>query len=770
MFKNFLVTVIRNHRRHYGYVLINMFGLAVSITVFTLIMSYVQYEYGADKAHHNYDNIYRVDLNDKYGVTPITLRQEIADRFPDIVCTRYFPRWATVIYEKKKLESKILFADAEFFELFDYEAVQGDFISVMNEPASAIVTESWAKKMFGEEPAIGKTINYNREIDLEIKAIMKDPEFRSQLLVREVIAPLHSLKGIIDFEDRWFSNFVTFLQFPAVVSQLEMKEQIENFFLEQHNEVGEYYPVFFLRKFSELYFDSSKFDYCYHGNHGTVMIFLLAAIFIILIACCNYINLSTARAGLRAREMGIRKVNGSSRELLICQMLVESVLLCIISLIVSLAIVWLIYPVFSDFFKINSSFFTVQRLLLLLGFTIGLGLAAGLYPAFYQTSYQPVDVIKGELRSGKRGVIFRKILIIIQFTISIAMISCTLMVFEQLDYFLAQDLGFDKEQVVTFRQTTEIMDNRDAFRQELLKSAHIEQASYLYLALGRIIISSWFMEDGDSEENKRHFKIIKTDPEFLGVYGIELKSGRNFKADIESDHEKILVNETFVKEFITGDPLQFMIWNDTEVIGVVEDFAFRPLQHEIEPVALLFNPDETFAVSLRIDPVNAKEAMDYVERVFHKYSPEVDFEYEFQDEVFAEFYDQELRFGKIFGYFAVLAVVIACLGMFGLASFLTMSRTKEIGVRKVLGAGTGSIILLLTREYTKMVLLAGMLAVPIAWLVMTNWLNNFAYRIELSGLNFVIAALGALVIAWLTVSWQTWKAARKNPVESLKYE
>jgi putative ABC transport system permease protein len=770
LFKNFLVTVIRNYRRHYGYVLINIFGLAISIAVFTLIMSYVQYEYGADKFHQHYENIYRVDLDSKYGVSPITLKPEIADRFPDIVSTRYFPRWATVIYEKKKLESKILFADAEFFEIFDYEAIQGDFISVMNEPASAIVTESWAKKMFGDESAIGKTISYNREIDLEIKAIMKDPEFRSQLFVREVIAPLHSLEGIIDFEDRWFSNFVTFLLIPAAEQLSGMKQQIDKFFVEQHNEVSENYPTFFLRRFSELYFDKSKFDYCVHGNQATVMIFLLAAIFIILIACCNYINLSTARAGLRAREMGIRKVAGSSRELLIWQMLGESVMLCMIALILSGLIIWLIYPIFSDFFKIYSPFFTMQRVLLLFGFAIALGLTAGLYPAFYQTSYQPVDVIKGELRSGKRGVIFRKILIIIQFTISIAMINCTFTVFEQLNYFLEQDLGFDKEQVVTFRQTTEIMDNRDAFRQELMKSAHIEQASYLYLALGRIIISSWFVEEGDTVENKNSFKMIKTDPEFLEVYGIELKSGRNFEAGIESDREKILVNETFASEYITGDPLQFTIWDDTEVIGVVEDFAFRPLQHEIEPVALFFGPDETFAMSLRIAPVNARETMEYVESVFQKYSAEVDFEYEFQDEVFAEFYGQELRFGKIFGYFAGLAVVIACLGMFGLASFLTLSRTKEIGIRKVLGARTGSIILLLNREYTKMVLLAGLLAAPIAWLVMTNWLNNFAYRIELKVINYVIAALGALVIAWLTVGWQTWKAARTNPVESLKCE
>ncbi|MDP8220676.1 MAG: ABC transporter permease [Candidatus Stygibacter frigidus] len=307
MFKNFIVSVMRNYRRHYGYVLINIFGLAISIAVFALIMSYVLYEYGADKFHQNYEDIYRVDLNDKYGVSPITLKQDINDRFPEVVSTRYFPRWATVIYEKKKLESKILFADAEFFEIFDY---------------------------------------------------------------------------------------------------------------------------------------------------------------------------------------------------------------------------------------------------------------------------QPVDVIKGELRSGKKGVIFRKILIIIQFTISIAMISCTFAVFEQLDYFLEQDLGFDDDQVVTFRQTTEIMDNRDAFKQELLKSAHIEKVSYLYLALGRIIISSWFVEEGDSEENQRNFKMIKTEPEFLEVYGIELKSGRNFNAEIESDHEKMLVNETFVKEFITGDPLQFTIWDDTQVIGVVDDFVF----------------------------------------------------------------------------------------------------------------------------------------------------------------------------------------------------
>ncbi|MCF7918312.1 MAG: ABC transporter permease [Candidatus Cloacimonetes bacterium] len=770
MLKNFIITAIRNFRRHIGYMLINIFGLALGIAVFCLIMSYVQYEFSADRFHKNYANIYRVDLDSRFGVTPITLKQTISDRFPEIPITRYFPRNSKVIYEEKKLDSSILFVDPEFFDIFSYEAIQGNLQEVIKEPASAIVTEKWAKKMFGDIDPIGKSINYNREVDLEIKAVIKDPTGRSQLLVREVIAPLHSLKNILDFENSWFSNYVTFLLLPPHHEAAETRKQIDDFFIELHNEIDPNFPTFYLRPFSELYFDSSKFDYCAHGNKTTVMTFLAAALFIILIACFNYINLATARAALRARETGIRKVVGSSRQMLIWQMISESVLLCLLALLLVIIIIWLAYPAFSDFFRINAGFFNWQRLLFLLGITVFVGIAAGIYPAFYQTSFEPVYGLKRTFSSGSKGILFRRILIILQFTISIAMIVCTLTVFGQLKYFLDHDLGFDKEQVITFRQTVEIMDNRDAFRQELLKSPRIKGASCTYLAMGRIILSGWYIEEGDSEENKKKYRVINTDPYFLDVYGVKLLAGRNFNPDLESDHDNILVNEAFVKEHITEDPLQYTLWENTQVIGIVKDFSYRPLQYEIEPLILFWNPEETFAMALRILPENISETADYVENIFHQYSPDVEFEYEFQDEVFAAFYAQEKRFGQIFSFFAALAVVIACLGMFGLALFLVTNRTREIGIRKVLGADSASIILLLNKEFTRLVLIAGILAAPLAWLVMHNWLDNFAFHTQMKVLYFIMAALAALLISWITVSWQTLKAAATNPVEAIKYE
>jgi len=769
MFKNFLITTFRRMLKHKNFVTINILSLTIGLAVFSLIMVYIQYELSADKHNLNYERIYRVDLDERFGVSSITIRQGVLDKFGEVEAgTRYFPRFVDVGYEQNYFRTNVTFIDPEFVDIFTLKQIRGNLNDALQKPNKAIVSTTWAEKMFGEEDPIGKTIHYDRALDFTIEAIYEAPQHRTQLQIQEIIAPINNLKDYgLDFENIWWANYITFFLLPPNHEPSNLVTRINEHFQQLQEQIDPNYPLYYLRPYSELYFDSSKFDYSLHGNRSTVTIFFTSALFIILLAAINFINLATSRASLRAKEVAMRKIAGSNRNQLFIQFMIESLLLSVLAIIFSLILIAIFYPQYSEFFNIRAQFFVPVRIIQFVCIGLFFGLISGLYPAVYLSGFIPVKALTGKISQGVKGKTFRSVLTVLQFVVSISLIICTLIVKDQLDYFYAKDLGFDKEQVFTFNLNQQIREHKDAFQQTLLQNPNIIDVCYIYFPLGQIIVSGWYTDENDERKN---YRVINTDPNFLDVHGIELVEGRNFNPDMETDLDNILINETMVKEHGLENPLEYQIWDDVQIIGVVKDFNYRPLQHRIEPAMICWNPDDIHAISIRISLENIQPAVDHIEKTFAKFCPDIELNYNFNDDLFNKFYKAEERFSLIFHYFSGLAILIACLGLFGLVSFLTTNRTKEIGIRKVLGASALTIMRLLTKEITFLVLLANLIAWPISYLVMQKWMMNFAFQAGISIWGYLLAAVVALFIAWITVAYQTIRTALTNPVEALKYE
>ncbi|MCD4818710.1 MAG: ABC transporter permease [Candidatus Cloacimonetes bacterium] len=769
MFKNYLKIAIRNIIRYKGFSFINILGLTIGLAVFSLIMVYVQYELSADKHNLNYDRIYRVDLDERFGVSSMTILREVLDKFPEVEAgTRYFPRFLDVGYEQNFFRTNVTFVDPEFVDIFTLEQIRGNLKDALKNPNSAIVSKAWAEKMFGDEDPIGKTICYDRALDFTIEAVYDAPRQRTQLHLQEVIAPIYNLKDYgLDFEDIWWANYITYFLLPPNRENTNLITGINEHFQQLHDDIDPNYPVYYLRKFSELYFDSDKFDYSLHGNRSSVTIFFTSAMFIIFLVAINFINLSTARASLRAKEIVIRKISGSNRKQLFLQFLIESLILSVVAIVLSLILTAFFYPQYCEFFRIVIPFFTLSRIIQLFGFGLLFGFISGVYPAVYLSGFMSVKALTGKVSQGIKGKTFRSILIVIQFTVSISLIICTFIIKDQLDYFRKKDLGFDKEHVINFKLNKQIREHRDAFRQTLLQNPNIIDVSYIYFPLGQIIVSGSYTDENDE---MKKFRVIKTDPNFLNVHGIELLEGRNFDPGMETDIDNIIINEAMVKEHGIENPLEYQVWEDSQIIGVVKDFNYRALQYKIEPLMIWWESEDTHSIAIRINRENIQPAIEHIKNTFMEFCPDIEFDYNFNNELFNKHYQAEERFSLIFRYFSGLSIFIACLGLFGLVSFLTTNRTKEIGIRKVLGANVPVILRLLTKEITVLVLAANLIACPVSYLVMQKWMNNFANKADISIGNYLTAAFLVLCIAWLTVAYQTIQAALKNPVESLKYE
>ena len=518
-----------------------------------------------------------------------------------------------------------------------------------------------------------------------------------------------------------------------------------------------------------------------HGNRQFVFIFIIIAIFIILIACINFINISTARAAIRATEVGIKKVVGSGRRRLIMQFLSESILITLFGTLLGLLLVEAVFPEFERIVGDNLRIAYLENpmnLLLILAGVIILGVLAGLYPDFYLTAFQPVSVLKGERTRGKSAQALRKILIVFQFSISVILIIGTFVVFQQLQFLRNKDLGFKKEYVVTFGMSREIRESREAFRENLLKYPQIEKVAFSYMVPGAG--DNW--EEFSFEGENFSTVVYQIDPDYIDLLGIEIKEGRDFSWDLTTDKtNNCLINETLAKELdadsLVGKHFDHPEWYVTAVpvkkigiIGVVKDFHYKSLRQEIGPLMFVWGDNWSNHANIRIDPENIGKALEVLEKEWKKISPEYPFEYSFMDENFERMYRTDQRLGKIFRYFAALAVFIAILGLFGLAAFIAEQRTREIGIRKAMGATMSEVSILLVKEFTWLILVASVIAWVLAWLWAKNWLQEFAYRIDLSIWIFIAATLLALLIAWITVIYQTLKAANTNPADSLRYE
>ena len=508
---------------------------------------------------------------------------------------------------------------------------------------------------------------------------------------------------------------------------------------------------------------------------------MAVAFFILLIACVNFVNLSTARASIRAKEVGLRKVVGSSRGHLITQFLGESIFFTLLAFLISVVMVVLFLPSFNTLIEEQLTlfgFFDLWMVILLVSGVVLVGIAAGLYPAFYLSAFHPSAILKGEKTKGKKSVLFRRILIVFQFAISVVLIIGTITVFKQLQFMKNKDLGFQKEQVVLFDLKGNARKNQDEFRQKLLQSPYIQQVSFSQGFPGRIYNYESFAREGE-----RHgFAVFTVDPDYFDVYGLELEQGRLFSWDKKTDmYDKCIMNEAAVQEFGLDSPVGTIFnhnrWQassfprkQVEVIGVVKDFHFVSLHEEIEPLVFSWNPGWLWMGNVRLSSLNIQDPLSHIQNIWGEMVPEFPFEFSFLDERFDRQYKRDERFGQIFKYFAGLGIFIAALGLFGLASFMAEQRTKEIGVRKVLGASVGKIIVLLSKEFAKWVVVANVIAWPVAYYIMNKWLENFAYRTQIDGLIFIVSGCLALFVALATVFYQSVRAATSNPVNSLRYE
>ncbi|MFC2133181.1 ABC transporter permease [Bacteroidota bacterium] len=792
MFKNYMKISYRNLLRYKGYSFINIVGLAVGIASTILILLWVQEELSYDQFHEKAERIYRICSRIKIGNTlidqthtpailPITLKND----FPEVEQTVKigFPINVSCQYEEKIfMESSILPADSTFFDVFSFNLIIGDKRNILNKPNDIVISEATARKYFGNEDPVGKVITLADEYELNVTGVFenipRNSHFHFDMLL-SMVTLSHSRST--DWTSNDFRTYIVLKEgFP--VDQLEAKfpDLIKQYIFEGDLSwiaKGNSYE-YYLQQLTDIHLNSdiiSEFEP--NGNIIYVHIFSLTAIFILLIACMNFMNLSTAKSVNRAKEIGLRKVVGSVKGQLIVQFLSESILLSFIALAAGVVIVWVTLPFFNNLVGKQLQLFLFSdyyTILLLISLALIVGLIAGGYPAFYLSSLRPILTIRGKTREGLKNSRLRNILVVLQFSITIVLFIGTFIVGKQLEYFQNTRLGFNKEQVIVVKNAETLGNQITSFKESLSADPGISSAAGSYSLPGGHFVNYGFKPE-NSESLLLNFGIC--DPEFIEALQLEMIEGRFFSPDFTTDSTAIIINETALKLLDWDNPMgkTFTSLGRTfHVIGVVEDFHYESLHQTVKPMAMLnlsLNlPWPEKFVSVRTNSSNINETLNFIEDNWQAFAKGKPFEYFFLDEHYSDFYTNEKRTGSVFIVFSFLALVIASLGLIGLAAYSAEQKSKEIGIRKVCGAGIPSIILLLYRKFIKWIIIANLFAWPVAYYIMGKWLQDFAYRIEIPVWPFLISALLTLIIAVVSVSYQSLKAALANPVDSIKYE
>jgi putative ABC transport system permease protein len=786
----YLKTLLRNTKRHKVYSFINIAGLSIGIALFILIMLFIQNEYSYDRFNENFERIYRIEKNSGC-VMPAGIAHILEGQIPELEkIVRIYPSYGekTLIkYDEKLLQlSNFVFADSSVFDVFTFPFLRGDPATAIEAPFSMVLTESTAKRIFGSKNPLDHAILVDNKWYFTITGIIHD--------VQKFHLPIDAIASFVSLGDMWGEEALTHLDdgyqhptyflLPEAHNEMAVEHKVNSWLNERHN-FGEN-PKFKLRPLKDIYFGNEKLmgdQYQRHGNKQLIKIFSIIAIFILLIACINFINLSTSRASQRAKEVGMKKVVGASRKQLIHQFLFESVLITCMGLILGFIVAEFVMPVFNHIISGNltiNSYLKFPFPLLFIGGAILLGVIAGFYPALYLSAFVPNTVLKGILTRGRKAAKFRKALIVFQFSISIVLIFATLTISKQLSFMKNADLGFKKDHILVLDNNRNLWPKKAILRNELIKHPNISNVSFSCRVPGETMWN-WSPE---ILEKKATVSVNAIDPDFFQTYGIEMVEGRNFSWAMSVDRDnRFIVNEEALRLFELNFPLGKSVESvpngdgSGEIIGVVKDFHFNSLHSGIDPVIFYWLDWPHQKISVRISLIDTdtsifgmEKTLGYIKDSWTKLSPDYPFTYSFLDESYDLQYKSEERLSDIFVSLASLAIFIACLGLFGLSSFTAQQRKKEIGLRKVLGASSSEIALLLSKEFTKWVLIANLFAWPIAFLVMNRWLENFAYRTSFGILLFLFPAMIALMIALVTVSVQTVKAARANPIESLRYE
>jgi putative ABC transport system permease protein len=800
MFKNYLKIALRNLGKYRIYSLINIVGLSIGIACCLLILMHITDELSYDKYHKNAERIYRVTYElDNHGKTtytaqtPAPLGPALLKEYPEIKdCVRFFRSDVLLNRGEKRFFEALHFADESIFDIFTFPFLKGNADTALEEPNSIVLTEESAEKYFGDDDPINKilTVNSNRDFIVTgvLKKIPRNSHFRFDFLV-----PIEAYFQIDpgrreDWGYIYYYNYLLVREgfspgdFEKKLPPFVMKYIGGNFrdlFGENIDQVPSLYK-FHLQPLLRIHLHSNLEDEMEpNGNITYVYIFSTIALFILFIACINFMNLSTGRASSRAKEVGIRKVVGARRAELIKQFLGESFLLSFISLLLAVVLVELFLPVFNSLSgkELSVSFFGNGTFLVaFLGIFIAVGILSGSYPAFLLSAFIPVDVLKGRVTAKVSTALVKKGLVVFQFAISIILVVGTVIIHNQMFFVQNKNLGFDKEHLVVVRdQNRRVVLRYESFKNELLKNPNIIATSGSSGLPVNIFSKQTARPMGAGFDEAILMPVIAVNYDFIDTYGLELVSGRKFSKEFKTDsREALIINEATAEKFGWEDPIgqrmDIIGGRKGRIIGVLKNFHISSLHEMIEPLVLYIQSYFCQYYSIRIRSEDIPHTLGFIEKTWRDFAPARPFEYSFLEDDLDQLYRAEMRLGKIFFYFTILAIFIACLGLFGLSSFTAEQRTKEIGIRKVLGASIGNIIFMLSKEFTKWVLVANIIAWPVAYYVMSRWLQIFAYRTSISVWIFILSAALALFIAFFTISFQVVKSAVVNPAESLKYE
>ena len=777
MLRNYIKIALRNFFRYWSFSLLNITGLAIGMATSILILIWVADELGYDRFHENLEEIYRVYEKQEYAGqdpllvynTPGPLAPALKENFPEFKnVSRFTPVWRQLVFRTNNdlhHESNGYFADPSAFDMFSFDIIDGTDHNLLKSPDQIILTRKMAEKYFSRSDAAGLSITINNEYEFTVSAVVENPS-KTHLNFDFIISFETNLERFWGISGNWNSNsFFTYVQLGSNHDYRETEANIRDLMVEHQEQ-------------TTLYLEPLSKSYLYNiwgsGAIQNVRIFSVVALIVLLIACINFMNLSTARSARRAREVGMRKVVGASRYQIARQFFGESVLFAFIALLISLVLVELSLPAFGNLAGKELSFniLSLETIGGLLIIALITGILSGTYPAVFLSSFKSVSVLKGQFRPGSQG--FRRALVVVQFSLSVALIVSTLIIKNQMSFIQNKNLGYQKNNIVTIFTTSVTGSNRSLLIQEMNAIPGIETISASSNLPSQIGNSTYGIDwEGKDPDERVLFNFLHTDFDFIECFGIEMQSGRSFSRDLASDSAAYILNET-AAQFIGSEEIigtLFNMWGvEGTVIGVAKDFHFNNLRHKISPLVIRISPPDSPLIHLRLSPGSVISTMDEIRAVWDRVCPDDPLNYQFFDQQFDRMYRAEQRTSIIFRWFSVLAVVISCLGLFGLASFMAEQKTREIGVRKVFGAGVFRIIMLMIKEFTRWVLIAILIGMPAAWYFMDNWLNNFAYRADQDILVYVLSGLLVIGIAILTVSWQALKAALSNPAYSLRSE
>ena len=807
MIKNYIKTAIRSLSKNKGFTAINVLGLALGLASCLLIIFYVFDELNYDKYNTKADRIYRINEDisfggnsNSYAVTPAPMAAALKNDFPEVEQVVRFRSRGELQVKKGNQdiqENAVVYADPAIFKVFTLPMIDGDPATALNDTHSIVITEKTAQKYFNRTNVVGQVLTINDTALYKITGVIKNIPKQSHFDFDFFISMASTWQGK---DDSWFSsNFNTYVLLRPGTDFNKFQAKIPAFFQRQagpqmqsilhltfakFEQGGNYFRINFTPLTKIHLYSSREAELGMNGNIEFIYMFSAIALFILLIACVNFMNLSTARSANRAREVGVRKVLGSPRKYLIAQFLTESIIVTLIGAIIAFFAAWALLPLFNQMSGKDLTI-TVQTIVwivpLMIGLVLIIGALAGSYPALFLSGFKPIEVLKGKLASGFKGGMLRNFLVVFQFSISIFLIIGTLVIYNQLKYIQNKDLGYNRNQVFTVWNVNVLGNNAKAFKQEVKQLTGVQNATITGALpnTGYWNSSAFFKGPVADQKSSVLSQAWVVDEDYITTLGMKMQSGRNFSKDMLTDSPAVIINESAEKKLGFKNPINQLVYYPQDnkamvlkayhIIGVMKDFNFQSLRSNVSPL-ILFMGDDEGGISIRANAANIPALLNQIKSKWTAFSPNQQFTYTFMDQDFDAIYRTEQRTGTIFVSFTSLAIIIACLGLFGLAAYAAEQRTKEIGIRKVLGANMSTIVQMLSKDFIKLVVIAIIIASPLAWWAMNKWLQDFAYRIHIQWWVLAIAGSGAILIAFITISFQSIKAALTNPVKSLRSE